>query len=132
MLFNPLWLKKKRLGGEIANKKKYLLIIKTYSILKFIPNTKITNLKKKYDDVNDFEGKINKQDEEDDVTTINNILYLYNKIYHLITMLLISLSSIIIKKQMRKFMDTNRELNYSKLNLSKYNHINLKVNLNNN
>jgi len=27
MLFNPLWLKKKRIGGEIANKNKYLVRI---------------------------------------------------------------------------------------------------------
>ncbi|ORY57623.1 hypothetical protein LY90DRAFT_252913 [Neocallimastix californiae] len=83
MFFNPLWLKKKRIGGEIINKNAYLknqfhfliirvlsyytlktnqwsikesfslhllflilcsyLIIKTFSILKFIPYTKITN-----------------------------------------------------------------------------------------
>lgn len=28
MFFNPLWLKKKRIGGEIANKNKYLVKIK--------------------------------------------------------------------------------------------------------
>lgn len=31
MLFNPLWLKKKRIGGEIANKNKYLVwIVKNF------------------------------------------------------------------------------------------------------